>query len=187
MKMRLHNAFRLFCIFVFMAGFPKVVGQPPTQQQSQPHDKFQMARPRNPANLRLGFPLEPKSAHEWRPSSSTTRVGRWKMGMMFRARRGTPVFASADGKVVAVERHRTFGNRVILDHGDGVETLYSHNSLVLVTEGSIVQKGQQIAEVGRTGYVTAACLLFQLRIHGEFADPRTFLSLDIGKAEKELP
>lgn len=71
------------------------------------------------------------------------------------APRGTPIIASASGTVVTATYHNSvfsYGNYVILDHGDGYRTLYAHMSAFAVKQGDVVQQGQIIGYVGDTGY-----------------------------------
>jgi murein DD-endopeptidase MepM/ murein hydrolase activator NlpD len=92
------------------------------------------------------------------------------------APKGADVFAALDGQVVAAGRHRQYGNFVVLDHGNGVVTLYAHHNRNFVKEGEIVRRGQKIAEVGRTGNATGPHLHFELRLEGLPQNPLPFLN-----------
>lgn len=73
-----------------------------------------------------------------------------------------------------------YGNYVIIDHGNGIETLYAHmldNSL-MVNEGDVVTKGQAIGRVGNTGYSFGAHLHFEVRINGNRVNPAPYLGLE---------
>ncbi len=96
---------------------------------------------------------------------------------------------SASGKLVVAGAAGTiteagwntggYGNYVVINHGNGVETLYAHmldNSL-MVNPGDVVQKGQTIGRVGNTGYSFGAHLHFEVRVNGMRLDPAPFLGL----------
>ena len=73
-------------------------------------------------------------------------------GVDFAAPGGTNIRAVASGVVTVSGWHYSYGNYVILDHGDGYRTLYAHMSAFAVKQGDIVQQGQVIGYVGDTGY-----------------------------------
>ena len=68
-----------------------------------------------------------------------------------------------------------YGNAVIIEHGNGISTLYAHASQVYVSEGQAVQKGQPVATVGSTGFSTGPHLHFEVRVSGEPVDPAQYL------------
>ncbi len=84
---------------------------------------------------------------------------------------GTPIRAAANGVVVFAGWRRAYGNTVILDHGNGLATLYAHCSQILVSEGEVVRQGQIIARVGSTGLSTGPHLHFEVRQYGEPVNP----------------
>lgn len=100
---------------------------------------------------------------------------RFHRGLDLRADEGTPVHAAADGTVARSGRSGAYGNLLILDHGEGLETLYAHHSRNLVREGERVRRGQVIALVGHTGNATGDHLHFELHWRGGTIDPRTVL------------
>lgn len=83
---------------------------------------------------------------------------------------GTSIYATRDGVVVTAcndgKWNTGFGNYCIIDHGDGVQTLYAHSRDILVEEGDIVGQGQIIGIVGDTGNTTAPHLHFEVRVEG---------------------
>jgi murein DD-endopeptidase MepM/ murein hydrolase activator NlpD len=107
--------------------------------------------------------------------------GRHK-GIDLTAPSGTAVFAALDGTVVMAGKHKQYGNFVMVEHGNGVVTVYAHHRLNLVREGDIVRRGQKIAEVGRTGNATGPHLHFELKIDGVQHNP-----LPVLNDEEELP
>lgn len=89
---------------------------------------------------------------------------------------GTPIYASDGGEVVFVGRNGTYGKCIIIDHGDGLETLYAHLSEYAVQVGDKVGQGWKIAEMGNTGRVTGVHLHFEVRVNGVRQDPLDYLN-----------
>lgn len=87
----------------------------------------------------------------------------------------TSVFAPNGGTVILAKQLNLQGNTVIIDHGQGVCTVYYHLSSFPVKPGQIITKGEKIGEVGDTGLATAAHLHWGLYIHGEAVDPLVWL------------
>ncbi len=92
-------------------------------------------------------------------------------GIDISAPHGTPIRAARVGRVMLAEWHYGFGRTVILDHGNGVSTLYGHASSLLVSAGEDVQAGEVIARVGCTGRCTGPHLHFEVRVNGRAVDP----------------
>ena len=88
---------------------------------------------------------------------------------------GAPIYAANSGTVVVAQRNYTagysYGMYVIIDHGGGYTTLYGHCSSLSVSEGQTVSAGQQIANVGSTGWSTGPHLHFEIRVNGQSTDP----------------
>lgn len=89
---------------------------------------------------------------------------------------GTPVHASALGVVRVATWDDTFGNLVILDHGNGFTSLYGHNDSLLVGPGDVVSRGNVIARLGNTGRSSAPHVHFEVRLAEEPLDPAFLLS-----------
>ncbi|MGI5967010.1 MULTISPECIES: peptidoglycan DD-metalloendopeptidase family protein [Anaerotruncus] len=96
-------------------------------------------------------------------------------GIDIAAPRGTPVYAAAEGKVSLAGWYGEYGRCVIIDHADGSQTLYGHNSALMVSAGQTVKQGQKIAEVGSTGNSTGNHLHLELRVGSRFLDPLIYL------------
>ena len=78
-------------------------------------------------------------------------MGRGHKGADICAAYGTPVYAADSGVVITAGWHYSYGNYIVIDHGNGFRTLYAHNSALLVGYGQAVTQGQKIAQVGSTG------------------------------------
>ena len=84
---------------------------------------------------------------------------------------GSPILAAYNGTVVAAAYSTTMGNYVMIDHGDGLYTVYMHASSLNVSTGQTVSKGDQIAAVGATGRATGNHLHFSVRLNGSYVNP----------------
>ncbi len=96
-------------------------------------------------------------------------------GIDIAAPRGTPIYATADGKVTRSTYQSGLGNLIIIDHGYGYQTLYGHLSGFAVSDGDQVVKGQLIAYVGNTGVSTGPHLHYTVFVNGVAANPRVYL------------
>ncbi len=88
---------------------------------------------------------------------------------------GTPIYAAKGGQVIMSEYgsgvNWSYGNFVVIDHGDGTTTLYAHMSSRAVSEGQLVTQGQTIGYVGNTGNSKGNHLHFEVRVNGQRVDP----------------
>lgn len=89
---------------------------------------------------------------------------------------GTPIYATADGIVTFSGRNSGYGNEIIINHGNGFETVYAHNSKNIVKKGDFVRKGQVIAYMGSTGRSTGAHLHYEVRKYGTPVNPANYLN-----------
>ncbi|MEE0944043.1 MAG: peptidoglycan DD-metalloendopeptidase family protein [Clostridia bacterium] len=103
------------------------------------------------------------------------RWGRMHYGIDIAASVGTPVYASDDGIVICAEYKNSFGNLVKIDHGNGFETYYAHNSEILVNLNEPVKKGQIIARMGSTGRSTGPHCHFEIHYNGEALNPMNYV------------
>ena len=121
------------------------------------------------AALRLLYPLarpaEQIDPWGWRWSSAR---GLWRMhtGVDLAAPEGTAVLAARAGRVVLVDSVGGYGLSVLLDHGQGLETLYAHLLDVAVVPGQAVEAGAVIARLGASGQASGPHLHFELRRRG---------------------
>ena len=100
-------------------------------------------------------------------------------GLDYRAKTGTPVRAVNSGRVVLARSLYYEGNCVIIDHGQGLMTLYMHLSHFNVAEGDQVKRGQIIARSGGTGRATGPHLHIGVRWQGAYLDPAKLFKLDL--------
>ena len=98
-------------------------------------------------------------------------------GVDLAAPAGAPIRAAKAGTVAFAGPRGTYGDTVILDHGDGLTSLYAHARSVAVAVGDEVPKGAVIAEVGTTGRSTGPHLHFEIRRDGEAIDPTAALRI----------
>ena len=108
--------------------------------------------------------------------------GQWKTvhnGIDIPAERGTPVLAAADGTVTETGFDTERGNYLMIDHGDGLTTLYAACSKVDVNEGDPVKAGTPIAAVGSTGRSTGPHLHFEVRQDGVPQNPTVYFDADV--------
>lgn len=120
----------------------------------------------------LKFPLP---ADVWEISCPYGKGGH--MGVDLRAPYGTPIMAAAGGTVTLAAVYRNYGNCVIIDHGNGVSTLYAHASSLCVRAGDKVSAGDVIALVGSTGYSTGNHLHFEVHIGENRVNPQPYIGL----------
>lgn len=183
-----------------LASRIKPVLPPPTPEELgapalQPALSFEPADPRN---LDLLWPVETRTiSSNWGPRMRTKTVkvkNRRKKRVRYKGRHrgvdltapiGTDVYAAQDGVILVAGKHRQYGNYVVIDHGNGVTTLYAHHSANFVQEGDVVHRGQKIAQVGRTGNATGPHLHFELRVEGVHQNPLPVLN-DVEEIPAEL-
>lgn len=103
------------------------------------------------------------------------KVKKLHTGIDIGAASGTKVLAANNGTVIKAGWNNSYGNVVMIDHGGGIVTLYAHNSKLAVTTGDVVSKGQVIAYVGSTGNSTGPHIHFEVRVNGQYQNPRNWL------------
>ena len=105
----------------------------------------------------------------------TLKVQKFHNGVDFAAPSGTAILAAYSGNVVAASYNSSMGNYVMIDHGDGLYTIYMHASKLYVSTGQSVSKGATIAAVGSTGRSTGPHLHFSVRSNGSYVSPWNYL------------
>jgi murein DD-endopeptidase MepM/ murein hydrolase activator NlpD len=130
---------------------------------------------------KFGFPLVIKASltsdFGLRVNPVTGKKDEFHKGIDLGAPNGTSILAAENGVVIVASWWNGYGNTVIIDHGNGVWTLYGHirNDGIVVKKGDSVKRGQKIAEVGSTGQSTGNHLHFEVRKNEQPIDPKPFL------------
>lgn len=104
----------------------------------------------------------------------TLKVYKLHTGFDIGAPMGASVLAAEDGRVITATYHSAYGNYIVINHGNGLSTLYAHNSSLLVSAGDQVVRGQTIAKVGSTGFSTGPHCHFEVMINGNCTDPAAY-------------
>ncbi len=105
----------------------------------------------------------------------TLGVQQFHNGIDMAAPNGSPILAAESGTVVAATYNSSMGNYIMINHGNGLYTIYMHASALYVSTGQKVTRGQKIAAVGSTGRSTGPHLHFSVRQNGSYVNPRNFL------------
>lgn len=106
----------------------------------------------------------------------TLKTQQFHNGIDLAAPSGSSILAAYDGEVVAADYSATMGNYVMINHGDGLITIYMHASSLGVSKGQTVVRGEEIARVGSTGRSTGPHLHFSVREDGSYTSPWNYLS-----------
>ncbi|WP_073706347.1 M23 family metallopeptidase [Glutamicibacter sp. 0426] len=145
-----------------------------------------------PAMLRTGLLLEHpvatlqiSSAFGWR-ANPTGAGHQIHIGQDYPIACGSPVRASETGRVIVAGWAGHSGQRVTIDHGNRVQTGYSHNSLLLVSVGEFVVQGQVIALSGTTGNSTGCHVHFEVIVNGQWQNPSNYLPMAGGQRRAVL-
>ncbi|MBO4693697.1 MAG: peptidoglycan DD-metalloendopeptidase family protein [Clostridia bacterium] len=131
-------------------------------------------RPEKGKVVSKGF-LFPLPSGVWEVSCPYGKGGHG--GVDLRAPQGTTVMAVASGTVTLAGVYRDYGNCVIVDHGNGISTLYAHASRLCVKEGDTVTAGEVIALVGSTGNSTGNHLHFEVYVGDNRVNPQPYIGL----------
>ena len=126
-----------------------------------------------PGTGSLGYPTSYRSISAGYPNYSS---GAYHGGIDFPCPTGTPVHA-ADSGYVSLAKNLTYsyGRYIIINHGNGISTLYAHNSQLCVTEGQAVEKGDLIAYSGSSGNSSGPHCHFEVRVNGTRVNPWNYL------------
>ena len=143
------------------SGYPRLVEQ--VERFDRVCDRFQV-----PVQGRLSSPFGFRMHPVYHRLALHT-------GVDISARESLPITAAGNGEVVFADEDGAEGLKVVIDHGDGITTAYSHASQLMVRVGSTVTAGQVIALVGRTGLATGSHLHLEVRVDNQPKDPLFFL------------
>jgi murein DD-endopeptidase MepM/ murein hydrolase activator NlpD len=138
--------------------------------------KVSLTQLRPPSNYGFQWPVAGVLTSEYgyriHPVYGTRKL---HSGLDVSAPQGTNISAAASGVVLSAGVRGGYGNCVIIDHGDGVSTLYGHMSRINLSAGQTVARGDSVGLVGQTGTATGNHLHFEVRVNGEPTNPRPYL------------
>lgn len=123
----------------------------------------------------LVAPVEGRVSSPFGWRNVSVNGNRYHGGLDIAANMGTPVVAARSGVVTRAGWWGSYGNVVVLDHGDGAETRYAHLSAVTVRVGQGLRQGDVLGRVGSTGASTGPHLHFEVRFDGRAVDPLPYL------------
>ncbi len=109
------------------------------------------------------------------------RRGRVHAGIDLDLETGDPVYAIIDGVVKEAAYSKGYGNLVILEHANGLQTYYAHLSKINVNAGDMIASGEQLGLGGSTGRSTGPHLHFEVRYHGAYMDPSNLIDFKTGE------
>ena len=114
------------------------------------------------------------------------KVRRMHYGLDFSVKKGTPIYATADGEVVIIKSSfGGLGKHIYLDHGNGYRTVYAHLNKFNVKKGQKVKRGELIAYSGNTGRSTSPHLHYEVHKNGEKVNPINFFFNDLTPSQYE--
>ncbi|WP_339611596.1 M23 family metallopeptidase [uncultured Planktosalinus sp.] len=126
------------------------------------------------------------SGYGWR-NDPFTKVRKFHYGMDFTAPRGTPVYATGNGRIMRADNRATgYGNHIVIDHGFGYETLYAHLHKYNVRVGQFVERGDIIGFVGSSGRSQAPHLHYEVTKDGQQINPINFYYGNLTAEEFEI-
>ena len=117
-----------------------------------------------------GYTVSSKWGYRTHPIFGTQK---FHAGIDIAVSAGEPIYAAASGTVVTAVYSSSYGNYVMIDHGNGYYTLYAHMTQYIVTNGQSVSQGDVIGYVGSTGWSTGPHLHYEVRVNGSTIDPES--------------
>lgn len=114
------------------------------------------------------------------------RSGRMHTGTDIKMSKGDTIYAAFDGIVTRRQYYHGYGNMVVLDHGNNIETYYAHLSGYLVKDGTSVEMGEPIGLAGATGRATTSHLHFEIRENGKPYDSELVFDFENGKTRNKV-
>lgn len=122
------------------------------------------------------------SGFKWR-MHPILKIRKFHKGMDFTAPKGTPIYASGNGRVSRASRSSTYGNVVYIEHGYGYKTVYAHMSKIKARRGQIVKRGDLIGYVGNTGRSVSSHLHYEVHKNNRAINPINFYYGDLTPAQ----
>lgn len=157
------------------------------QLQKQLDDIFAQAQNNN-SGSKSGDNIPPSSGGFMRPVAGgyisckygprthpVTGVAGFHTGIDLAVPMETPIYAAQSGVVAVAQWNNAYGNMVIINHANGIQTLYGHSQRYIVSPGEKVKKGQVIAYVGTTGLSTGPHLHYEVRKNGSHINPGGYM------------
>jgi murein DD-endopeptidase MepM/ murein hydrolase activator NlpD len=130
-------------------------------------------------DLKLIAPVEGKVSLPFGPCiDPITQASKFHYGLDIDTEKGTLIKAAAKGEVLEITEDKMYGRNIKIKHQDGTITVYAHCSKMYQVEGSKVDQGDIIAEVGDTGYSTGTHLHFEIWKNGEALDPALYIDVE---------
>lgn len=114
------------------------------------------------------------------------RSGRMHTGTDIKKEKGDTIYAAFDGQVTMAKYYHGYGNLVVLDHGNSLETYYSHLSKCLVKPGEPVRIGEPVGLAGATGRATTTHLHFEIRENQKPYDAEMVFDFENGKTKENV-
>ncbi len=166
----LSRLFVVVCMTLFLSGCAtaphQMAGEPGVRPV--PASTYQVYAPKNEL---FSWPLKGYVITSFGVNSASR-----SKGIDIRAKEGAAVRAAKSGRVVYCDPYmKGLGNTVIIDHGNGIQTVYAYNSAILVSVGDTVERGSVIAKAGATGRAKEPSLHFEVRKNGEPQNPAYYL------------
>ena len=128
--------------------------------------------------LPIGSPVQGRiSSHYGMRRSPFSRKRRFHKGMDFGVQWKTPIVATAEGTVIKASWEGAYGKKIVIDHGNGIETHFAHLTKIQVKEGEKICRGQRIGLVGSTGRSTGPHLHYEVHVNGIAQNPKKFVEL----------
>jgi len=122
------------------------------------------------------------SGYGWR-IDPVYHTRRFHEGMDFTSPIGTPIYATAKGRIISSGWKQGYGNCIEIDHGFGYLTLYGHMSAFKMHAGQTVKRGDVIGLVGNTGKSTGPHLHYEVHYKGEIMNPQNYYFMDLSPAD----
>ena len=128
----------------------------------------------------IGYPYRGKitSSFGYRENPFTGKIVESHKGIDIKAAFGSVVNSTANGVVAYAGFKGGYGNLIVLNHGNGLETYYGHLSKILVKRGQAINPGQTLGKVGSTGRSTGPHLHYEIHRNGKAINPKPFLALE---------